>query len=95
MREAGGQRRFARYDGGSCDPGEFWLRLQLQRLAGLLFQYGPFTRPLPGRAETSILGEGSLGGPGCRLTGMGDSGGKEGRRGEGLQEAEKGVASCP
>lgn len=77
MREAGGQRGFARYDGGSRGPGKLRLRLWLKRLAGLLFQHGPFTRPLPGRAETGILGEGSLGGPGRGLTGVRDLGGKE------------------
>lgn len=92
----------ARDDGGGRGPGRGrWqqrrrrLRLRLQRLAGLLFQHGPVIGPLPGRAETGIFGEGSLGRSGRGLTGGGVWGGEAGRRGEGLWEAERGSgAAC-
>lgn len=87
MLEAGGQPGWARDDGGrGGGPGRRRLQLQLrllfQCLAGFLFQHGPVIGPLPGRAETCILGEGSLGRLGRGLTGVRDQG-KAGRLGKG------------
>ena len=91
--EAGRQPRWVWDDGGGGGgPGrrqlQLRLRFRLQYLAGFLFQHGPVIGPLPGCAETCILGEGSLGRPGRGLTGVGDRGAKAGRLGEGLQEEE-------